>query len=459
MQVERRDGQMERAVLIAMAVNRSVLGAVAARWDGEGLFPSRWCNLAGGWAVDHYRKYKRPPGPSLATYFDKWAETGRDKDVIAAMEIFLGGLDAEYETLKKTLSPDFLIDAAGDLFNRAAADRLRERVAVDLENGDVKKALERIKKFNPVELGNGSGFSPLGSESEMIAAFENVGEVLIAYPDALGKFFGTSLGRDSFIAFMGAEKSGKSFWLMDLAVRAVEQHRNTAFFEVGDMSQNQVLRRFGVRFAEQPIHAGPVTIPVSIDSGDPPAVGTRIESFPDDLTAEMAWNAVRRAGRRYGADRLRLSVHPNSSISVAGIEAQLEGWARDGWTPDVVVIDYADILAPLSGTGETRDQINATWKALRALSQRFHCLVVTATQTDAASYVTKLLKRSNFSEDKRKYAHVTGMVGINRTTEDKDAGLYRLNFVVLRELEFSEEKCVWTAACLSLGNPAMLSVF
>jgi hypothetical protein len=85
--------------------------------------------------------------------------------------------------------------------------------------------------------------------------------------------------------------------------------------------------------------------------------------------------------------------------------------------------------------------------------------VVTATQTDADSYDAKVLKRGNFSEDKRKYAHVTGMVGINQTDREKAEGLYRLNWVVLRELEFSESKCVWTAGCLAIGNPAIVSTF
>ena len=109
--------------------------------------------------------------------------------------------------------------------------------------------------------------------------------------------------------------------------------------------------------------------------------------------------------------------------------------------------------------GLIRDAINNTWKAMRALSQRRHCCVVTATQADADSYDSWLLSMSNFSEDKRKYAHVTAMAGINQTQPEKERGIYRLNWLVGREFEFTESQVVWTAACLTVGNPAILSVF
>jgi hypothetical protein len=461
LRVERRDGSGERSVLIGMVVSRAVLGAVAARWETN-LFASRWANLVGGWAVEHYTKYHKPPGRSIEHYFDRWAESGKDKETVQLVETFLSGLSEEYERLKRTTSPDHLLDVAGRLFNRVRLQQHKEAIEGDLEVGDVEKAMERLDAFRKVELGLGSGVGVLTEETMMAAAFESRAVPLIEYPDALGNFFSVALARDAFVSFMGKEKIGKSFWLMDMAMRAVEQGRRTAYFEVGDNSQHQVMRRIGVRAAARPITPGRYYLPVGIETPDGknlPAVDQRREVFAAGLDADGAWDAVRRLGERVGPDMLKLSCHPNSTISVRGIETILEGWERDGWLPDCIFIDYADILAPLDNRAETRDQINANWKAMRALSQRLHCLVVTATQTDADSYDAKVLKRGNFSEDKRKYAHVTGMVGINQTDREKAEGLYRLNWVVLRELEFSESKCVWTAGCLAIGNPAIVSTF
>jgi hypothetical protein len=82
--------------------------------------------------------------------------------------------------------------------------------------------------------------------------------------------------------------------------------------------------------------------------------------------------------------------------------------------------------------------------------------LVTATQADAASYERQVMTKSNFSEDKRKLAHVTGMIGLNQTKEEQEKGIMRLNWIVRREAEFSEFACLNVAGCLALGRPYVL---
>lgn len=157
----------------------------------------------------------------------------------------------------------------------------------------------------------------------------------------------------------------------------------------------------------------------------------------------------------------KLSVHPNSSVSTHDISAILKKWELyEGFIADVVIIDYADILAPEPGTGHftTRDQVNSTWKALRRMSQEKHCLVIAPTQADAASYNQPLLDLKNFSEDKRKLSHVTGMLGLNQIPVEREKGIMRLNWIVLREDSFSVDKCLHVGQCLKLGRPFTCSM-
>jgi hypothetical protein len=141
------------------------------------------------------------------------------------------------------------------------------------------------------------------------------------------------------------------------------------------------------------------------------------------------------------------------------IQDIINNWAMNDWIPDVIVIDYADILLMNTPGLEGRDLIDSTWKQLRALSQKMHCLVVTATQGDAGAYDAKIITKKNFSGDKRKNAHVTGTIGLNQTTEEKDIGVTRLNWVILRDSPFNETKCVHVAGCLAIANPAVKSIF
>ena len=49
------------------------------------------------------------------------------------------------------------------------------------------------------------------------------------------------------------------------------------------------------------------------------------------------------------------------------------------------------------------------------------------------------------------------MIGLNQTPEEKEIGVMRLNWVILREGVFVETKCVYVAGCLAIANPAIRS--
>jgi hypothetical protein len=129
----------------------------------------------------------------------------------------------------------------------------------------------------------------------------------------------------------------------------------------------------------------------------------------------------------------------------------------DNFIPDVIIIDYADNLAPENAREEPRHQVNRTWKMLRGLSQERHCLVVTATQAAGRSYKKNSVEMEDYSEDKRKYAHVTACFGLNQTPEEKRAGLMRIGPIVMREDEFFAEEEVYIGQALRLGRPLLFS--
>lgn len=255
-----------------------------------------------------------------------------------------------------------------------------------------------------------------------------------------------------------------SWLLLDMAWRAMEQRRKVAFFSVGDLSQNQMMRRFHKRAARMPFSPKVVQFPIKIEheAGERSAVVEFEErKFKESLSWQDGYKACLKVLKKVKTKEtlLRLSTHPADSLSVNGIAAILKTWERGGWVPDVIVIDYADILAPPPGNLQSQDAINKTWMKLRALSQARHCLVVTATQANAASYKAETLDQSHFSDLKKKMAHVTGMIGINATRDEKESGLSRLNWIVLRESEFNVSRCVHVAGCLDIGNPAVRSTF
>jgi hypothetical protein len=160
--------------------------------------------------------------------------------------------------------------------------------------------------------------------------------------------------------------------------------------------------------------------------------------------------------------QLRLATYPNESLSVQEIKSLLDRWERqDQFVPDVIVIDYADILAPDPDISrqDHRHQQGKIWQRLRNLSQEKHCLVATATQAAASSYERELIRLSDFSEDKRKYAHVTAMYGLNQTPNEKSVGVMRINKLVVRDSDFNPNRPVTILQRLQMGRPFLRSYF
>lgn len=452
-------------ILTGMIVDPIVLGKIAPKWGktelgGAGLFRSEWSNLIGRWCVTFHRKFGKAPGRSIETAFSRWAERTDDKQTRQLVERYLSGLSSEYARLRRESNSDFVVDAAARFFNRVKLERLSRNIEANLENGDVDRALRDASGFSQMEMGMGSVVKVFTDQEAVKRAFARNEDALIKYPGDMGKFFGNELCRDAFVAFMGPEKRGKSYWLWDMVWRGALQRRKVAYFVVGDMSEEQVMLRMLTRAAKHPLDGKPIQYPTAIKrlEGSKAKVRREPRAFEGPLTWQKGWACLQStlAQKIHSKDSyIRLSVHAADTLSVSGMNEILNEWAREGWVVDVVVVDYADNLEMSGGQEDVRHKINSAWKALRGLSQTRHCLVVTATQADAASYDAQTISRKNFSEDKRKFAHITGMLGINQTPEEKEVGIYRLNWLARRQSYYSERTCVFTAACLEIANPAV----
>lgn len=174
-----------------------------------------------------------------------------------------------------------------------------------------------------------------------------------------------------------------------------------------------------------------------------PCVGWRDRLFEKVLTEEDCDRVSKRALAHLGSRQLRFRIDPNDTLSVADIHDQLIRWRdADGFIPNVIIIDYADILAWENGATDERQAQNVRWKRLRKLSQEWHALTVVATQSNVKAHMQQSQNIGNFSEDKRKYAHCTGVLAVHRTLKERDAGVLRTSWLLGRELPSVEREVV-----------------
>jgi len=426
--------------------------------DGGDLH-ARWANLIGKWCIEHQEKYGEPPNSKLKGIFQDWASTTKAPDeTIRTIEKFLGHLSKQHDQDKER-SSDYLLDVAGRYLNKVRIKETIEATQEDLQRGKVVEAHDRLTQSSRIELGQGSMVKLSEDYSAWAKAFERDQErPLIEYPGDLGKLVGDIMRRDTLLCLMAVDKAGKSFWLLDLAYRAVLNRKRVAYFEAGDLGEEETILRMGSRATRLPLKDCTAKIPTH--EWDDEKKPMHDERFLKKLSSQKAFKTFRKVCRK--RDRFRLSCHPNSSLSVSGISSILRDWEREDWFADVCVIDYADILAPPTGIRETLDQIDSTWKGLRRLSQEMHCLVITASQTNAAAYKNNpngLLSRQHFSGRKTKLAHVNGMLGLNVSDADKENGVTRVNWIVRRRGSFSERQFVRVAGCLDIACPVIRSTF
>ena len=470
-------GSRERLVITGLIVSDEVVAKLADKCEGH-PFGSPTSNHVAEMCIAYYRQHHKAPKRHIEPIVRAWAERRPEDDQsVQMMTEFLASLSGNYEHLGKELNPRYVLDEADKRINEVKLRRLVEATEAKLSTGNLDEAWEEIQASKRVPLNEQSTVSLLRDKQEVLSVFTEDPGAVVKYPGDLGKFFGDALASDSLVAFLAPEKTGKTFWLLDVTFRSFCRRKRVAMFEAGDMSKRQIERRFLARIASYPYRSTnedgswpcEVKYPTAIrppDSKDGVAeVKHRNWSFKAPLDGTTAWAACRKLCRktiRSYEDYFRLECHSNSTLTVADIDAKLALWAAEDWVADVIVIDYADILAYPKGTGrmDARDRTNEVWKQLRRLSQEHHCLVVTATQTKAAAYEQdRPLDRRSFSEDKRKNAHATAMIGVNVRGSDKDAGVMRLNWVFKREGEFSSGKYLYTATCLPLANPCVLSTF
>lgn len=506
---------IERQIIIGLITSTEFLQQIREEWNPQYIESVTAKRLA-TWCWDYFNKYNKAPGRDIEGIFFTALKSGKFPKAIAEEieQEILPSLSDQYE--RDDINVEYLLDQTHKHFKERRLEIFAESIQALLLNGELDEADKMASEYKPVT-GNTKTDLDLGREvvlDRIDQAFDSTSQCLIHYPFQLGEFWNDQLVRGAFVALMASEKRGKTFWLMDMAMRGYRQKRNVCFFQAGDMTESQQLKRMCVYLAKKSdqeryckAHWEPVrdcifnqindckraerSCDVGIFDGKSfnevrreitledlvkahqenssyrPCRGCKeywerawgvpwIIHIPekDPLTAHEAKSKVKEFFLN-SKRSFKLSSHANGTLTIKQIKTQLALWERqDGFVPDVIILDYADLLVAET-KAEFRHQQNEIWKGLRNISQEYNCLVITVTQADAKSYEQDRLKLKNFSEDKRKYAHVTAMYGLNQDTSDREKkiGLMRINELVKREGEFGSTNEVTVLQNLKRGRP------
>ncbi len=119
--------------------------------------------------------------------------------------------------------------------------------------------------------------------------------------------------------------------------------------------------------------------------------------------------------------KLIVKEYPTRSASIQTIKNHIEKMKNRGFIPDMIIVDYADLIKPEgSSKEEKRHQLETIYEELRGVSQIIGCPIWTASQTNRSGLNAEVITMESISEAFNKCFVADFIFSVSRTIEDKN---------------------------------------
>lgn len=410
------------------------------------------CRTVGKWCWEYFEKMGEAPQRNIEDLYRAKVMDLNETEA-QAIRLFLDAISESYIEP----NPKLMVKEATHFFKLQALIKLKEGLDRAILLHDTDMGENMVAEYVAPERILRSSISLFNCAPGRIArAFNNEAQDLFTFPGEAARKVMGSFSRTDFIAFAAPPKRGKSWWLMKLAATAAKAGLNVLYISL-EMYEDQVIRRFwqqytgSSRWGEDAVNPRFEASPTGRYTISAPTVSTpRVDT---DLRAIAE---IQERLRNTFDGRLEIRCWPTYTMTVPMLERELKDMAvYENFTPDVIVIDYADIMTVANSRLNERDRLNEIWASLRGLAQKREVLVATASQTGRSTVNGhRDADDADLSEDIRKLAHVTKLLVINQTLEERAQGIYRISNNTTRDEAAAITQLVCTSM-LAIGEPMM----
>jgi len=203
------------------------------------------------------------------------------------------------------------------------------------------------------------------------------------------------LGRGELGVVIAPTGAGKSMALVHLGAQAVKEGKNVVYYTL-ELLDTVVANRF-----------------------DSCITGVKLQdlhSFKD-----LIYDQVKEL-----EGKLIVKEYPTKSASVNKLKQHLEKLRRSGFEPDLMCVDYGDLLQPISSYKEKRIELETIYEDLRGMAQEFECPVWTASQTNRSGLNAEVVTMESISEAFNKCFVADLIFTLSRTITDKNNNTGRI---------------------------------
>jgi archaellum biogenesis ATPase FlaH len=196
------------------------------------------------------------------------------------------------------------------------------------------------------------------------------------------------LGKGELGVVIAPTGAGKSMALVHIGAQALKAGKNVVYYTL-ELSDTVVGSRFDSCITNVPLDS--------------------LRTFKEEIYEKV----------QQLDGKLIVKEYPTKSSSVVTLKNHIEKLINRGFKPDLIIVDYADLLRPSSTLREKRHELETIYEQLRGLAQEFKCCLWTASQTNRSGLNAEVITMESISEAFNKCFVADFIFSISRTAEDK----------------------------------------
>lgn len=203
------------------------------------------------------------------------------------------------------------------------------------------------------------------------------------------------LGKSELGVVVAPTGAGKSMVLVHLATQAILQGKTVVYYTL-ELKDTVVGQRFDCCIAD---------IPLQEHRDRQKEIISKVKDLEGSLI---------------------IKEYPTKSASVQTLKNHIEKLRKRGIEPDMILVDYADLLRPVRSSSEKRHELEETYEGLRGLAQTYQIPCWTASQTNRGGLNAEVITMESISEAFNKCFVADFIFSLSRTVQDKQANKGRL---------------------------------